>query len=110
MKHAAKVVQDIKMMRSAVVLRDKERAERATLVAQEKLIQGAAACVLVSAVCHGCTPQEADSGHMCVCECALSYQLRSFKKLAVGICVCVSALFHTSCTPSKSWQWAYACV
>ncbi|KAF5837808.1 FACT complex subunit-domain-containing protein [Dunaliella salina] len=39
-KHAAKVVQDIKMMRSAVVLRDKERAERATLVAQEKLIQG----------------------------------------------------------------------
>lgn len=47
MRHAAKVVQDIKMMRSAVVLRDKERAERATLVAQEKLIQG----VFVFCVC-----------------------------------------------------------
>ena len=44
MRHAAKVVQDIKMMRSAVVVRDKEKAERATLVAQEKLIQGVCAC------------------------------------------------------------------
>lgn len=37
-KHAVRVVQDIKMLRSAVVLRDKERAERATLVTQEKLV------------------------------------------------------------------------
>jgi nucleosome binding factor SPN SPT16 subunit len=39
-KHAQRVSQDIKMLRSAVSVRDKERAERATLVAQEKLIQG----------------------------------------------------------------------
>lgn len=39
-KHAAKVVQDIKMMRSAVSVRDKENAERATLVTQERLTKG----------------------------------------------------------------------
>jgi nucleosome binding factor SPN SPT16 subunit len=40
LKHANKVVQEIKLLRSTVAQRDKERAERATLVAQEKLIQG----------------------------------------------------------------------
>ena len=39
-RHASKVVQDIKLLRSAVQTRDKERAERATLVAQEKLVRG----------------------------------------------------------------------
>ena len=38
--HAAKVVQEIKALRSAVMQRDKERAERATLVQQEKLVRG----------------------------------------------------------------------
>ncbi|CAK0786832.1 hypothetical protein CVIRNUC_010046 [Coccomyxa viridis] len=36
-RHAAKVVQEIKVMRSGVTAREKERAERATLVQQEKL-------------------------------------------------------------------------
>uniref|UniRef100_A0A7S0S408 FACT complex subunit n=1 Tax=Chlamydomonas leiostraca TaxID=1034604 RepID=A0A7S0S408_9CHLO len=40
LRHAAKVVQDIKVLRSTVALKDKERAERATLVAQERLQQG----------------------------------------------------------------------
>ncbi len=40
MKHASKVVTDIKVLRSAVMQRDKERAERATLVQQEKLQRG----------------------------------------------------------------------
>lgn len=40
LKHATKVVQEIKLLRSTVAQRDKERAERATLVAQEKLVQG----------------------------------------------------------------------
>lgn len=40
MRHAAKVVQDIKLLKSQVQQRDKERAERATLVAQEKLARG----------------------------------------------------------------------
>ncbi len=31
---------DIKLLRSAIAQRDKERAERATLVAQEKLVGG----------------------------------------------------------------------
>jgi nucleosome binding factor SPN SPT16 subunit len=39
-RHAAKVVQELKTLRSAVLARDKERAERATLVAQEKLVRG----------------------------------------------------------------------
>ncbi|EFN58683.1 hypothetical protein CHLNCDRAFT_140286 [Chlorella variabilis] len=39
-RHAAKVVQEIKALRSAVMQRDKERAERATLVQQEKLVRG----------------------------------------------------------------------
>ncbi len=34
------MVQEIKLLRSTVALRDKERAERATLVVQEKLVQG----------------------------------------------------------------------
>ncbi|KAL6771432.1 hypothetical protein ACKKBG_A26355 [Auxenochlorella protothecoides x Auxenochlorella symbiontica] len=41
-RHAAKVVQEIKTMRSMVLQRDKEHAERATLVAQERLIRGKA--------------------------------------------------------------------
>lgn len=39
-KHAQRVVQEIKVLRSTTLQRDKERAERATLVAQEKLIRG----------------------------------------------------------------------
>ncbi len=39
-KHANKVATDIKVLRSAVMQRDRERAERATLVAQEKLARG----------------------------------------------------------------------
>ncbi|KAI8465881.1 MAG: global transcription factor [Monoraphidium minutum] len=39
-RHATKVVQEIKLLRSTVLSRDKERAERATLVVQEKLIRG----------------------------------------------------------------------
>jgi hypothetical protein len=34
------VVQEIKVLRSTVLQRDKERAERATLVKQEKLVRG----------------------------------------------------------------------
>ena len=33
-------LQEIKVLRSTVLQRDKERAERATLVAQEKLVRG----------------------------------------------------------------------
>ena len=40
LRHANKTVQDIKMLRSSVQQRDKERLERATLVAQERLISG----------------------------------------------------------------------
>lgn len=40
LRHASKVVQDIKLLRSTVSQRDKERAERATLVQQEKLVKG----------------------------------------------------------------------
>jgi nucleosome binding factor SPN SPT16 subunit len=39
-RHAAKVVQEIKALRSSVQQREKERAERATLVQQEKLVRG----------------------------------------------------------------------
>ncbi len=39
-RHAAKVVQEIKTMRAQVQQREKEKAERATLVQQEKLIKG----------------------------------------------------------------------
>lgn len=39
-KHATKVVQEIKLLRSKVLQRDKENAERATLVEQEKLVRG----------------------------------------------------------------------
>lgn len=39
MRHAAKVVQEIKSLRSQVQQREKERAERATLVQQEKLVK-----------------------------------------------------------------------
>lgn len=34
------VMQEIKVLRSTVLSRDKERAERATLVVQEKLVRG----------------------------------------------------------------------
>ena len=40
-KHANRMVQEIKMLRSTTQQRDKERAERAGLVAQERLVQGA---------------------------------------------------------------------
>lgn len=40
MRHAAKVVQEIKALRSSVQQREKEKAERATLVQQEKLVRG----------------------------------------------------------------------
>jgi hypothetical protein len=36
---APQVVQEIKLLRSTVLSRDKERAERATLVVQEKLVR-----------------------------------------------------------------------
>ncbi|KAF6251518.1 global transcription factor [Scenedesmus sp. NREL 46B-D3] len=39
-KHAARVVQEVKVLRSTVLQRDKERAERATLVSQDKLVRG----------------------------------------------------------------------
>jgi nucleosome binding factor SPN SPT16 subunit len=39
-KHANKVAMDIKLLRSSIAQRDKERAERATLVAQDKLVRG----------------------------------------------------------------------
>lgn len=39
-RHAAKIVQEIKSLRSQVQQRDKESAERATLVQQEKLVKG----------------------------------------------------------------------
>jgi nucleosome binding factor SPN SPT16 subunit len=39
-RHAAMVVQEIKSVRSQVQARDKEKAERATLVEQEKLVRG----------------------------------------------------------------------
>jgi nucleosome binding factor SPN SPT16 subunit len=39
-RHAAKVVQEIKTLRSQVQQREKEKAERATLVQQERLIKG----------------------------------------------------------------------
>lgn len=38
-RHAAKVVQEVKALRSSVQQRDKEKAERATLVQQEKLVR-----------------------------------------------------------------------
>lgn len=38
-RHAAKVVQEIKALRSQVQLREREKAERATLVQQEKLVR-----------------------------------------------------------------------
>lgn len=40
MRHATKIVQEIKLLRSSIQQRDKEKAERASLVSQEKLIQG----------------------------------------------------------------------
>ncbi|KAL6764928.1 global transcription factor [Haematococcus lacustris] len=40
MKHASKVVQEMKLLRSTVTQRDRERAERATLVTQDKLVTG----------------------------------------------------------------------
>ena len=39
-RHAAKVVQEIKALRSSVLQRDKEQAERSTLVQQERLVRG----------------------------------------------------------------------
>ena len=41
-KHAARVVQEVKALRAAVAARDKETAERATLVAQERLVKAKA--------------------------------------------------------------------
>ena len=38
-RHAARVVQEIKVLRSSVGQREKEQAERATLVQQERLIK-----------------------------------------------------------------------
>jgi len=38
--HAAKVVSEIKTLRSQVLHREREKAERATLVQQEKLVRG----------------------------------------------------------------------
>ena len=42
----AQVVQEIKMLRGSVTQREKEKAERATLVQQERLIRGAVSKVL----------------------------------------------------------------
>lgn len=39
-RHAARVVQEIKTLRAQVQQREKEKAERATLVQQERLIKG----------------------------------------------------------------------
>ena len=41
-KHAARVVQEVKALRASVLARDKESAERATLVAQERLVKAKA--------------------------------------------------------------------
>ena len=43
-RHALKVVQEIKVLRSSVSQREKEQAERATLVQQERLIKSKVAC------------------------------------------------------------------
>lgn len=51
MKHANKVALDIKLLRSSIAQRDKERAERATLVAQEKLVSSRAVCRSLVTVC-----------------------------------------------------------
>lgn len=42
LKHGAKVVQEIKSLRAAVMSREKERAERASLVQQDKLVRSKA--------------------------------------------------------------------
>lgn len=41
----------MQVLRSAVATKDKERADRATLVAQEKLIQGG--CIRARSLSHG---------------------------------------------------------
>ena len=43
-RHAARVVQEIKVLRSSVGQREKEQAERATLVQQERLIKSKVCC------------------------------------------------------------------
>lgn len=45
-RHASQVVQQVKMLRSSVLQREKERAERATLIQQEKLVRGKV-CALI---------------------------------------------------------------
>ena len=45
-RHAARVVQEIKVLRSSVGQREKEQAERATLVQQERLIKSKVCCCL----------------------------------------------------------------
>ena len=53
-RHAAKVVQEIKALRSAVQQREKEKAERATLVQQEKLVRGKVGGSLASCLWKWC--------------------------------------------------------
>ena len=50
----AQVVQEIKVMRSGVTAREKERAERATLVQQEKLSKAKVLRSLLSSLCMCC--------------------------------------------------------
>lgn len=49
------------MLRSTVLQRDKERAERATLVAQEKLVRGKVRQASTTVRCLGCTCAPAGS-------------------------------------------------
>jgi hypothetical protein len=54
-------LQEIKVLRSTVLQRDKERAERATLVAQEKLVRGKVRQANTTVHCSGCTCAPAGS-------------------------------------------------
>ena len=62
----AQVVQEIKVLRSSVSQREKEKAERATLVEQERLVKAKARVPLqplrvhgtaLGAYCHACIPR-----------------------------------------------------
>lgn len=64
LKHATKVVQEIKSLRAAVMSREKERAERASLVQQDKLVRSKARVYSLS-------------------------DLWIRPNIAVGVCVCV---------------------
>lgn len=90
-RHALKVVQEIKVLRSSVSQREREQAERANLVQQERLVKSKVSQCLMCCCC-SCMPT---SMPVCINPCVFPCNFAATNGLAhYAVSVTVASLVH----------------